>query len=132
MFTQAGIPLWIRPYKIISTGNSTGLIAVSADMMIVLMMIAAPPHAVLPDSGVWLMVRACDAVCGQFVTDAISIDALKKSTDFPGSLRAHFLKTYGAAHTAVRSPQNPTARAAGDCRSSVLMRIWLRVVFLCG
>jgi hypothetical protein len=27
-FKQAGIPLWLRPYKIMSTGNSTGLISV--------------------------------------------------------------------------------------------------------
>lgn len=31
----------------------------------------------------------------QFVTDAISIDALKKSKDYPGTLLGHFEMTYG-------------------------------------
>jgi phosphatidylinositol kinase/protein kinase (PI-3 family) len=34
MFKQAQVPCWLRPYKIISTGNSTGLIAVSPISML--------------------------------------------------------------------------------------------------
>ena len=35
IFKQAGIAIWLRPYKIISTGNSTGLIAVSLSACLV-------------------------------------------------------------------------------------------------
>lgn len=30
VFKQNGVGIWLRPYKIMSTGNSTGLIAVRA------------------------------------------------------------------------------------------------------
>lgn len=33
IFGLAGIPIWLKPYKIISTGNSTGLIQVGRDTM---------------------------------------------------------------------------------------------------
>ena len=36
----------------------------------------------------------------QFLTDAISFDALKKSSDYPGTLRGHFEKIYGGADSA--------------------------------
>ena len=36
----------------------------------------------------------------QFLTDAISFDALKKSSDYPGTLRGHFEKIYGGAGSA--------------------------------
>ena len=62
VFKQAGLAIWLRPYKIISTGNSTGLIA--------------------------------------FLTDAISFDGLKKSNDYPGTLRGHFEKIYGGRESA--------------------------------
>lgn len=59
VFRLAGLAIWLRSYKIISTGNSTGLIA--------------------------------------FLTDAISFDGLKKSSDYPGTLRGHFEKIYGGS-----------------------------------
>lgn len=36
----------------------------------------------------------------QFLTDAISFDGLKKSSDYPGTLRGHFEKIYGGAGSA--------------------------------
>ena len=36
----------------------------------------------------------------QLIPNATSIDGLKKSKDFPGSLRAYFEKTYGPAESA--------------------------------
>jgi hypothetical protein len=47
--------------------------------------------------------KTCVVVVGnlQFVTDAISIDALKKSSDYPGTLRGHFEKVYGGANSEV-------------------------------
>ncbi|CAM9330885.1 unnamed protein product, partial [Heterosigma akashiwo] len=68
-FRAEGLRLWLRPYQILSTSNTTGLIEV--------------------------------------VTDTTSFDGLKKMDGFPGSLLAHFEKTYG--------PQgSPGFRAAQD------------------
>lgn len=108
MFKQAQVPCWLRPYKIISTGNSTGLIAVS-------------PISTLPSSYPRLLlghrfhygstcpypplfVLRCPC---QFVTDAISIDALKKSKDYPGTLLGHFEMTYGPQDSEVSRPCRP-------------------------
>ncbi|KAH9192159.1 hypothetical protein AeNC1_005866 [Aphanomyces euteiches] len=58
IFRDARLPLWLRSYRIVSTGHSTGLI--------------------------------------ETITDAPSLDALKKRKDFT-TLRNHFDKTYGAS-----------------------------------
>ena len=59
VFAQAKLPLWLKTYRILSTGSSTGLI--------------------------------------ELLTDATSIDGLKKSEGYPteGGLRAYFEKVYG-------------------------------------
>ena len=59
VFAQAKLPLWLKTYRILSTGSSTGLL--------------------------------------ELLTDATSLDALKKSDGYPkeGGLRAYFVKVYG-------------------------------------
>lgn len=59
VFAQAKLPLWLKTYRILSTGSSTGLL--------------------------------------ELLTDATSLDALKKSEGYPeeGGLRAYFEKVYG-------------------------------------
>lgn len=59
VFAQAQLPIWLRTYRILSTGSSTGLL--------------------------------------ELLTDATSLDALKKSEGYPteGGLRKYFEMTYG-------------------------------------
>lgn len=56
VFMEAGLDLWLRPYQIISTGATTGIV--------------------------------------ETLTDAISLDALKKQENFV-SLASYFQRTYG-------------------------------------
>lgn len=65
-FQEAGLPVFLHSYRIMSTSKSTGLI--------------------------------------ELITDAISIDGLKKREDFPGTLRAWYEMTFGYdANAAVQS-----------------------------
>ena len=91
VFKQAGLAIWLRPYKIISTGNSTGLIA--------------------------------------FLTDAISFDGLKKSSDYPvryASFLFSFLPLAPPTHSLPHLPI-PTHRARCEGilkRSTVVLGRW--------
>jgi phosphatidylinositol 4-kinase len=63
VFAQAKLPLWLKTYRILSTGSSTGLL--------------------------------------ELLTDATSLDALKKSEGYPkkGGLRAYFEMVYGGPYS---------------------------------
>jgi phosphatidylinositol kinase/protein kinase (PI-3 family) len=68
IFRASQLPLWLRPYRIVSTGRSCGLL--------------------------------------ETITDAQSLDALKKHKDYAG-LREHFERTYGHGDA-----HSPTFKAA--------------------
>ncbi|KAL4169425.1 hypothetical protein KRP22_010345 [Phytophthora ramorum] len=67
IFRDCGLPLWLRPYRIVSTGRTSGLL--------------------------------------ETITDAQSLDALKKTTGYAG-LRAHFESTYGAGDAFKKAQRN--------------------------
>jgi phosphatidylinositol 4-kinase B len=62
IFRIEDVPVWLLPYTIMSTSQTTGLI--------------------------------------QLIPNAQSLDAMKKSAYWPGSLRGYFEKTYGSPDSA--------------------------------
>ncbi len=81
-FKSSNLPLWIFPYRIMSTSKSTGLI--------------------------------------QLIPDAISLDGLKKRSDYPGSLVGHFQQSYKGEQLELAKRNFMTSMAAYSVLSYLL------------